>query len=73
MSAQCTLTLETSSPRTFPKNVGYTESGGKMPPEQNASQKKMPPGYFVTRKKKAPEKKKVISTCNHVTYETYNI
>ena len=49
-----------------------------MPPGQNASQKKMPPGkmpprYFVTRKKKAPEKKKVISTCNHVTYETYNV
>ena len=30
--------------RTLPKNVGHTESGGKMPPGQNASQKKMPPG-----------------------------
>ena len=53
-----------------------------MPPGQNASQKKMPPGkmpprrmppgYFVTRKKWLL-RKKVISTCKHVTYETYNV
>ena len=65
------LTLETSSLRTFPKNVGHPEFGEKWLLE------KMPPRKKIWKKcllqKMPPEKEMLFQLVNMLYNENYNV